>query len=533
MLRSRVGEGTTVLVRIPGTRDAIAPPASVALGATRAVDVRASIVDHAQLQRMTSLIPQKPGTVRPSLAPPLRVKANSRVAALRPAVVPSFGSTPPGDKGSLHPSPPSSDPAPSSSEGISALPGDAGVRILVADDDPMNRRVIRLQLAPLGFDLVEAEDGADAIEKALSAGPFDAVLLDVMMPKASGYDVCRKIRETQGPTELPVLMLTAKAQVRDLLEGFEAGANDYVPKPFSKAELLARIRTHVTMARTHQALRRFVPQGALDILGKGNVLDVRLGDTTERSLAVLFSDVRGFSASAETRTPAEIFALLNECYARLGPAIRDAGGFVDKYIGDGIMALFPAGAEAALRAAIAMQRALDGGVDGEDLRVGVGIHLGPTMLGTLGEPDRFDATVISDTVNVASRIEGASKQLGAKLLVSRGLIDSLGNPGVFSTRALGRVQLKGRSGLVEVVEVLDAEDPSMAAAKISQRSAFEAALASFAAGAWREAREAFGAVVDANFGDEAALLYLTAATLAEDGDRSAIGEGGALILREK
>ncbi len=533
VLRSRVGEGTTVHVRIPGTREAVAPPASVALVATRAVDVRASVVDELQLQRMTSLIPQKPGMARPSLAAPPRAKALARSAALRAPVAPSFGSHAPSGMGSSLASPPSSDSSPSSSEGISALPGDAGVRILVADDDPMNRRVIRLQLAPLGFDLVEAEDGADAIEKALTAGPFDAVLLDVMMPKASGYDVCRKIRETQGPTELPVLMLTAKAQVRDLLEGFEAGANDYVPKPFSKAELLARIRTHVTMARTHQALRRFVPQGALDILGKGNVLEVKLGDTTERSLAVLFSDVRGFSAIAEKRTPAEIFALLNECYARLGPAIRDAGGFVDKYIGDGIMALFPTGAEAALRAAIAMQRALEEEVGGEALRVGVGIHLGPTMLGTLGEPDRFDATVISDTVNVASRIEGASKQLGAKLLVSRGLVESLEDPAAFSTRPLGRIQLKGRAGFVEVVEVLDAEEPLLAEAKVAQREAFAAALASFARGAWTEAREAFGAVVDANFGDEAAMLYLTAATLAEGGDLSAIGEGGSLVLREK
>jgi two-component system sensor histidine kinase ChiS len=415
---------------------------------------------------------------------------------------------------------------------VEAHASDAGVRILVADDDPMNRRVIRLQLAPLGFELVEAEDGADAMAKVDAEGPFDAVLLDVMMPKASGYDVCRKIRETKSATELPVLMLTAKAQVRDLLEGFEAGANDYVPKPFSKAELLARIRTHVTMSRTHQSLRRFVPQGALEILGHENVVDVRLGDTTERELAVLFSDVRGFSALSQRKTPAEIFALLNQCYAKIGPVVRGAGGFVDKYIGDGLMALFPNGAEAAVRAAVAMQAALTEPVDGEELRIGLGVHVGPTMLGTLGEPDRFDATVISDAVNLASRIEGASKQLGAKLLVSRATYEML-TPAAFEARGLGRVQVKGREGFVEVVEILDAEEPELARDKAASREAFAAAVERFIAGDWSQACAGFGAIVDANITDAAAMLYLAAATLAEAGDLSNVGAGGSLVLHDK
>jgi two-component system sensor histidine kinase ChiS len=409
---------------------------------------------------------------------------------------------------------------------------DTGIRILVADDDPMNRRVIRLQLAPLGFELIEAEDGADAMAKVEAAGPFDAVLLDVMMPKANGYEVCRAIRKTSSATELPVLMLTAKAQVRDLLEGFEAGANDYIPKPFSKAELLARIRTHVTVARTHQSLRRFVPQGALEILGHENVVDVRLGDTTERELAVLFSDVRGFTGLSQKRTPAEIFALLNQCYARIGPVVRSAGGFVDKYIGDGLMALFPNGAEAAVRAAVAMQRALDEPIEGEDLRIGLGIHVGPTMLGTLGEPDRFDATVISDAVNLASRIEGASKQLGAKLLVSRATYEALPE-GAFEARGLGRVQVKGREGFVEVVEILDAEEPRLARAKAASREAFEGALASFRAGSWAQAYMQFARIADGCAEDTAARLYAEASRRAGAGDLTAIAAGGVLVMLEK
>lgn len=522
VLRSVVGEGTTVIVKLPGSALPAALEPAVAMPAARSMDVNVARVADVELRRMTSQIPPRPDAQRPSVPPP-RAPRPARVS-LAPVSMPR-GLT---KSSEIEEAPPSS-----SGLALEGAASDAGVRLLVADDDPMNRRVIRLQLAPLGFELVEAEDGADALAKLANEGPFDAVLLDVMMPKASGYDVCRKLRETKSATELPVLMLTAKAQVRDLLEGFDAGANDYIPKPFSKAELLARIRTHVTVARTNQAMRRFLPQGALEILGHENVVDVRLGDTTERSIAVLFSDVRGFSALAEKRSPAEIFALLNQCYARIGPAVRSAGGFVDKYIGDGLMALFPSGAEDALRAAVAMQRALVEPVDGVPLRIGLGVHVGPTMLGTLGEPDRFDATVISDTVNLTSRIEGASKQLGAKLLVSRAVVDALPSADAFDLRPLGRIVVKGREGAVEVVEVLDAEDPATREAKHASRATFDAGLEAFAAGEWATAESRFAEVVARCTNDGAAELYRSAAAAARGGDRRAVGANGALVLGDK
>jgi signal transduction histidine kinase/class 3 adenylate cyclase len=532
-LRSVLGEGTSVRVRLPGTREAVPAAAVTAVQVARVADVAESAVvptDEKRLRRMASLMPARASV--PPAGPPGAAASSAR--PLTPRVSGGLSLAAPKAASTALPiaERERTDDAPPSSRLTVPRDADAGIRILVADDDPMNRRVIRLQLAPLGFELVEAEDGADAMTKFETAGTFDAVLLDVMMPKANGYEVCRKIRETKSATELPILMLTAKAQVRDLLEGFEAGANDYIPKPFSKAELLARIRTHVTVARTAQSLRRFVPQGALEILGHDNVVDVRLGDTTERELAVLFSDVRGFTTLSERRTPAEIFALLNECYARIGPAVRAAGGFVDKYIGDGLMALFPNGAEAAVRAAVAMQRALTEPIEGEALRIGLGVHVGPTMLGTLGEPDRFDATVISDAVNLASRIEGASKQLGTKLLISQATFEAL-TPGAFDARSLGRVRVKGRDGFVEVVEILDAEDPEIARAKAASREAFAEALAAFRSGAWGDARAAFARVADVCPGDGAARLYVDAASRAEQGDFLAIGAAGSLVMLEK
>jgi signal transduction histidine kinase/class 3 adenylate cyclase len=521
VLESTVGVGTTVTVRLPATSEVAAPDrhsrhmVALARAAARGGEYEGFVAFHSKLPpRPTdarSLAPAAPRAPGEALGRP----KNPALGAPRAPAIDALATA--ADGQSL--------PVP---EGIGEI-----VRVLVADDDPMNRRVIRLQLAPLGFEIVEAGDGAEAIRLAREAGPFDAILLDVMMPKASGYEVCRKVRETHSATDLPVLMLTAKTQLRDLIEGFESGANDYIPKPFSKAELLARLRTHVAAARTHGALRRFVPHGALELLGHANVTEARLGDAKERTLAILFADVHGFTALAESRAPLETFALLNACYAIVGPAVREAGGFVDKYAGDAVMAVFPNGPAGALRAAVAMQRALaEAPVHREGLALGVGVHAGRALVGTLGEESRFDATVVSDTVNLASRIEGASKQLGAKVLVSEQALAS-GEAHGLEVRALGAVQVKGRGAPVRLFEVLDAEDPAVADAKRAVGAAFARGLEAFARGAFEEAHAAFADARDASPEDGAAALYFAATARAMLGDSDAIGAGGALVLREK
>ena len=213
--------------------------------------------------------------------------------------------------------------------------------------------------------------------------------------------------------------------------------------------------------------------------------------------------------------------------------MREAGGFVDKYVGDAVMAIFPSGAGAALRAAVAMQRALaDSPLDREGLALGVGIHAGRALVGTLGEESRFDATVVSDTVNLASRIEGASKQLGAKVLVSEAALAGAGAHGL-EVRALGAVQVKGRGAPVRLVEVLDAEDPATADAKRATRAPFSRGLEAFARGAFEEAYAAFADARDRGPEDGAATLYFAATARAMLGDADAVGAGGALVLREK
>ena len=133
------------------------------------------------------------------------------------------------------------------------------VKILIVDDEDLNRRVIRTHLEELDYDLYEARNGQEALRIFESEGHFDLILLDIMMPDMNGYEVARKIRQTSSANHVLIVMLTAKQQVQDLVEGFESGANDYIHKPFSKGELLARIKSHIHLSSINKAMQRFIP----------------------------------------------------------------------------------------------------------------------------------------------------------------------------------------------------------------------------------------------------------------------------------
>ena len=297
-----------------------------------------------------------------------------------------------------------------------------GFRILVVDDEPINQQVLANHLASGKYAITQALNGEEALQALEREGTFDLVLLDIMMPRMSGYEVCQKIRAIYPRNELPVIMVTAKNQVADLVEGFSSGANDYLAKPFSKDELLARIRTHLDLLNINTAYSRFVPNEFLRTLGRESILDVHLGDQIQGTMTVLFSDIRSFTTISEGMTPQENFTFLNDYLKQVIPPIRMNHGFIDKYIGDAVMAIFPDTPEDAVKAAIGMLRELEAynrkGKLKCALRIGVGLHTGTLMLGTIGDDARMDGTVISDTVNLASRLEGLTKRYGASLIVS-------------------------------------------------------------------------------------------------------------------
>jgi two-component system sensor histidine kinase ChiS len=227
--------------------------------------------------------------------------------------------------------------------------------VLAVDDEPINLQVVANHLLLQRYTVIQAANGMEALTEIQNGLRPDLIILDVMMPKMSGYQVCQKIREQFPASEMPIVMLTAKNQVSDLVEGLGAGANDYLSKPVLKNELLARIKTHIELSKINTAYGRFVPHEFLRFLERDSIVDLRLGDQVQKEMSILFADIRSFTTLSEEMSPKQNFDFINSYLSRVGPVIRKHKGFIDKYIGDAVMALFPEAAEDALRAAIEMQ----------------------------------------------------------------------------------------------------------------------------------------------------------------------------------
>jgi adenylate cyclase len=199
---------------------------------------------------------------------------------------------------------------------------------------------------------------------------------------------------------------------------------------------------------------------------------------------VLFADIRNFTSSSEGMSPEETFAFLNGCLSKLGPHVRAQSGFVDKYIGDAIMALFPREPADAVRAAVAMQdevRRSNELIAGRaPLAIGVGIHVGRVMMGTIGEAERFEATVISDAVNLTARLESLTKQLGCSVLISEDVFATLAADLRTHTRRLGTFVVKGKAQPVTLYEVFASDSEALRETKLRTRERFDAMLEAFA-----------------------------------------------------
>jgi two-component system sensor histidine kinase ChiS len=394
------------------------------------------------------------------------------------------------------------------------LPDLEQFKVLIVDDEPVNLQVLVNYLSLQNYSITQASSGQEALNLVANGFKPDLILLDVMMPKMTGYEVCEKLREHFPASELPVLMLTAKNQVSDMVEGFDNGANDYLSKPISKNELIARIKTHMKLAKINLAYGRFVPHEFLRLLHKESILDVKLGDQSKREMSILFSDIRDFTSLSEKMTPEETFQFINDYLSCMEPAIIEHGGFIDKYIGDAIMALFSQSADDAVKAGISMLNRLETYNQNRiqsgkmPIKIGIGINTGDLMLGTVGGKDRMDGTVISDAVNLASRLEGLTKNYRVSLLISHQTFLKLENPNNYAIRLIDRVQVKGKSEMVTVFEVFDADPPEIKAAKLLTQSAFEQAIFLYNQQQYREAAELLEDCLSKNPGDRAIELYL-------------------------
>jgi adenylate cyclase len=275
-----------------------------------------------------------------------------------------------------------------------------------------------------------------------------------------------------------------------------------------------RIQFTQELFQLNQAFSRFVPRQFLQLLDKKSIVDVQLGDSVQQEMSVLFSDIRSFTTLSESMTPQENFNFINAYLSRMEPAIIENQGFIDKYIGDAIMALFSGEADNALKAGIAMlqhlsnynQHRIKSGY--MPIRIGIGINTGSLMLGTVGGQYRMDGTVISDAVNLASRLESLTKEYEVSLLISHHTLARLQNPTQYSIRLIEKLKVKGKSKAVAIFEVLDGEPPNVREAKLATKTRFEEGLLLYYSHSFRDAAQRFQDVLSLNPKDKIAQIYI-------------------------
>jgi adenylate cyclase len=345
-------------------------------------------------------------------------------------------------------------------------------RLLVVDDDENNRYTLTQRLRRQGYtDVTTAPDGREALE-LLRSRPFDLVLLDIMMPELNGYQVLETLKADERLRHLPVIMISAVDELESVIRCIELGADDYLAKPFNPTLLRARVGACLEKKRLHDELagwartleervrekvaeverlgrlkRFFSPQLAELIVAGGAEDPLK---THRREVTVVFLDLRGFTAFAETSEPEEVMGVLREYHAEMGQAILEYEGTLERFTGDGMMIFFndpvpvPRPAERAIRMAVAMrERVAALGVAwqkrGYDLGLGVGIAEGYATLGAIGFEGRWDYGAIGTVTNLAARLCGEAR--AGQILVSSRVAGAV--EGLIELEAVGPLSLKG------------------------------------------------------------------------------------------
>ena len=358
----------------------------------------------------------------------------------------------------------------------------APAKILVVDDTPANIKLLGDLLAARGYAVSTAKNGEEALERIVAEKP-DLVLLDVMMPGISGYDVCRRIRADAATSLLPVVMCTSLDPQQERVKGIEAGADDFLSKPVNQAELFARVKSLLRIKALHDELatvnanleRRVSEQVAeIDRLAKlKRFVSPRIGElivsgevddplkTHRREITVVFTDLRGFTAFSETAEPEEVMGVLREYHTTLGRIVHAHEGTVEHFSGDGVMILFndPVPLDqpefAAIRMALEMRGAVEGLAKGwkkrgHDLGFGVGIADGYATLGAIGFEGRRDYGAIGPVTNLAARL--CAEAAAGQVLVSQRVYGKMEER--VEAQHVGEMVLKGFSKPVPAYNVL-------------------------------------------------------------------------------
>ncbi|HVY58704.1 MAG TPA: response regulator [Xanthobacteraceae bacterium] len=370
-------------------------------------------------------------------------------------------------------------------------------RILIVDDSETNRDILATRLEAHGYETLQAADGLEAIDLTKRAIP-DLILLDVMMPKLDGFEVCRRLKNDPHLPFIPIILVTAKVDTKDVVDGLEAGADEYLTKPIDQPALVARVRSVLRLKALHDKVHR----QAADLAEWGRTLERRVaeqlaeiervsrlkrflapqiaeliisaGDDTvleshRRDVAVVFCDLRGFTAFAEAAEPEEVMAVLREYHACLGRLIFQYEGTLERFTGDGLMIMFndplrcADPSARAVRMAVEMRDCVAVLVDkwrryGHELGFAVGIAYGYATLGRIGFEGRLDYAAIGTVTNLAARLCGEART--GQILVDGKVFAEVGS--FACAEPLGELALKGFRRPVKAYNVLSLEPAPVA-----------------------------------------------------------------------
>jgi adenylate cyclase len=329
-------------------------------------------------------------------------------------------------------------------------------RILIVDDNPTNVKVLQTRLVADGYHIVTAGDGEEALAVAREQVP-DLILLDVMMPKLDGFEVCRRLRADAKFPFTPIILVTAMADPKNVIEGLEAGGDEYLTKPVDHAALAARVRSMLRIKRLHDEveelasqvkqwnatleqrvadqvaelervgrLRRFFSPQLADLIVSGGADDPL--KSHRREITVVYLDLRGFTAFAEVAEPEEVMTVLREYHQATGKLIQQYEGTLEHFTGDGMTVLFndpvpvPNPAERAVRMSLAIRDRIREMADDwrkrdYELSAGIGIAQGFATIGAIGFDARWDYSAIGTVTNLAARLCGEA--LGDQILISQ------------------------------------------------------------------------------------------------------------------
>jgi signal transduction histidine kinase/class 3 adenylate cyclase len=346
----------------------------------------------------------------------------------------------------------------------SALKANAPLVLVVDDNADMRSYVERILREE--YRTILAKDGAEAFELARRLHP-ELIVTDVMMPKMSGHDLLQAVRSDKELRSIPVVFLTARAGTEARIESLEAGADDYLSKPFDDLELLARVGNLIrgraqereVAQLQKEKIARFLPRNLADMIMSGEHEDFLRGH--RREITVVFIDLRGFTAFVENTAPEEVMTALREYQTVMGHLVSEYGGTLERFVGDAVMVYFndplpcPNHAQQAVKMAIAMRQAVASLQEtwkqrGIELGAGIGIATGYATIGAVGFEDRLDYAAIGPVTNLAARL--CSEAQHGQILMSDRVLPLVKE--LITAEQIGELTLKGIQRLVAVSKVI-------------------------------------------------------------------------------